>query len=292
MLAIALIIGIGTGVYAWLGSTAEWRRRSNDASYSLLHMYDLRVTTAEGVDAPAGQMLSVLATLPDPGIVATAEERLVAASQVDASTSGESILVPGRIVGMDLTDGGPHVNGVLVPDGDGRALTEADDGRAPDMAHGAPAVRPGHIGEAGMPRIFARCIGRSRDAEARSGRPPGVPSFRVGHHRVRRAAALDLHRGGRGGPTPGRRRHGRPGRRPSGSCIIRMPERTRRQAGVPWRRASANRIPRLLRRLGGHARLRQAGVERDPRERWRRSFAGNTDDRKRRRTGIEKRLRA
>lgn len=129
VLAIALIIGIGTGVYAGLGSTAEWRRQSNDASFALLHMYDLRVTTAEGVDAPAGEMAAVLGTLPDPAIVATAEERLVVDTQVDASTADESILVPGRIVGMDLSDGGPHVNSLQVPDGDGRALTEADIGR-------------------------------------------------------------------------------------------------------------------------------------------------------------------
>jgi putative ABC transport system permease protein len=129
VLAIALIIGIGTGVYAGLGSTAEWRRQSNDASFAMLHMYDLRVRAAQGVDAPTGEMAAVLATLPDPGIVATAEERLIADTQVDASTAEESILVPGRIVGMDLADGGPHVNRVYVPSGDGRALTEADTGR-------------------------------------------------------------------------------------------------------------------------------------------------------------------
>ena len=54
------------------------------------------------------------ATLPDPGIVATAEERFIADTQVDASTADRSILVPGRLVGMDLSDGGPHVNGVYV----------------------------------------------------------------------------------------------------------------------------------------------------------------------------------
>ena len=113
VLVIALIIGIGTGVYAGLGSTAEWRRQSNDESFAMLHMYDLRVTTAEGVDAPTGEMAAVLDTLPDPGIVATAEERFIADTQVDASTADKSILVPGRLVGMDLSDGGPHVNSVV-----------------------------------------------------------------------------------------------------------------------------------------------------------------------------------
>ena len=129
VLAIAFIIGIGTGVYAGLGSTAEWRRQSNDASFAQLHMYDLRVTTAEGVDAPTGSMAAVLSKLPDPGIVATAEERFIADTQVDASTADKSILVPGRLVGMDLSHGGPHVNQVRVADGDGRPLTESDTGR-------------------------------------------------------------------------------------------------------------------------------------------------------------------
>lgn len=129
VLAIALIIAIGTGVYAGLGSTAEWRRQSNDESFAMLHMYDLRVTTAEGVDAPAGQMAAVLAALPDPLIVAAAEERFIADTQVDASTADQSILVPGRLVGMDLSSGGPHVNAVYVAPGDGRSLTESDSGQ-------------------------------------------------------------------------------------------------------------------------------------------------------------------
>lgn len=133
VLAIALIIAIGTGVYAGLGSTSAWRRQSNDESYALLGMYDLRVTTAEGADAATGDMAAVLATLPDPGIVARAEERLITDTQVDASTADESILVPGRLIGMDLSDGGPHVNRTsLAPGGvargGGRELTESNAG--------------------------------------------------------------------------------------------------------------------------------------------------------------------
>jgi putative ABC transport system permease protein len=129
MVAIALVISIGTGIYAALGSTATWRRESNDASFGRLLMYDLRVRATEGADAAAGEMLAVLGYLPDPGIVATAEERLIVPTQVDASAAGETILVPGRLVGMDLTSGGPHVNDVQVAAGDGRDLTSADDGR-------------------------------------------------------------------------------------------------------------------------------------------------------------------
>lgn len=129
VVAISLIIAIGTGAYAALGSTAAWRRESNDASFAQLHMYDLRVELAEGTDADTGSLLAVLDTLPDPAVVATAEERLVAPTQLDASTPDEVVLVPGRIVGMDLSSGGPHVTDVYVAAGDGRDLEAADAGR-------------------------------------------------------------------------------------------------------------------------------------------------------------------
>jgi putative ABC transport system permease protein len=128
VVVIALIISIGTGIYAALGSTSTWRQESNDASFGLLHMYDLRVRAAAGSDAATGGMLAVLDDLPDPSMVATAEERLVVPTQVDASTGGETILVPGRIVGMDVSGGGPHVNDVYVGEDEGRELAPGDDG--------------------------------------------------------------------------------------------------------------------------------------------------------------------
>ena len=123
--AIALIIAIGTGVYSALGSTATWRQESNDASFAALGMYDLRVKAAEGVDAPAGSMRSALDRLPN-ALIARAEERLVAPIQLDASTDDKTILVPGRIVGIALEDGGPQVNRVWVEHGRGRTLAAVD----------------------------------------------------------------------------------------------------------------------------------------------------------------------
>jgi putative ABC transport system permease protein len=126
--AIALIIAIGTGTYSALGSTATWRQESNDASFDALGMYDLRVKAAQGVDAPAGAMLAAVRRVP-PGMVARAEERLVVATQLDASTDGDTILVPGRIVGLDIDDGGPRMNQVWVAEGRGRSLEEQDAAR-------------------------------------------------------------------------------------------------------------------------------------------------------------------
>ncbi|MCZ7526877.1 MAG: FtsX-like permease family protein [Acidimicrobiia bacterium] len=122
--AIALIAGLGSGTYAGLSSTAEWRRVSYDASYEGQAMYDLRVQLARGsfVDAP-----TLRTTVAEVEGVAVAEARLVVPTQVDASTADQTILVPGRLVGVDVTDGGPRVNQVQAEAG--RDLTPEDAGR-------------------------------------------------------------------------------------------------------------------------------------------------------------------
>lgn len=123
--AIALVIAVGTGVYAGLGSTSTWRRQSNDASYAALHMFDVRASLAEGTAVAQGRLLAALDGL-EPGAVATAEERLIAPTQVDASTAARTVLVPGRLVGVDVAAGGPQVNGIHVESG--RTLREDDAG--------------------------------------------------------------------------------------------------------------------------------------------------------------------
>lgn len=121
--AIALVIGVGTGVFAGLGSTSTWRRESNDLSFEALAMYDVRAALPEGSTVDRGRLLGALGRLPA-GLVATAEERLLAPTQVDASTPDRTILVPGQLVGVDVGAGGPDVNGLHVEDG--RTLHEAD----------------------------------------------------------------------------------------------------------------------------------------------------------------------
>ena len=127
--AIALVIAVGTGLYSALSSTATWRYETNDASFAATGMYDLRVKATEGADADRGSMLAVLDELPNPAVVAHAEERLVLDTQVDASTPDESVLVPGRIIGLDVSAGGPELTSVFVADDNGRVLTAADDGQ-------------------------------------------------------------------------------------------------------------------------------------------------------------------
>jgi putative ABC transport system permease protein len=124
VVAIAVIIGIGTGLYAGLSSTSQWRRSSYDASYEALDAHDVRVALASGTFADEGALRSIALTA-DVRLDAV-EERLVLPTQVDASTPDRTILVAGRLVGVDLADAGPTVDRVHALEG--RTLAAADRG--------------------------------------------------------------------------------------------------------------------------------------------------------------------
>jgi putative ABC transport system permease protein len=132
--AIALVLAIGTGVYAGLGSTGEWRRQSNDASFAAFAMHDLRVTLSPGTFIEQGELLGAIASIDATGSVSAAAERLVVDSQVDTGVvdGADSVLVPARLVGMTFGAAQP-VDDVWVRDGtapspdptDRRAVLEA-----------------------------------------------------------------------------------------------------------------------------------------------------------------------
>lgn len=162
--AIAVVIAIGTGGYAGLTSTTEWRKISYDVSYGQLAMYDLRVDLAPGSFVDQG----VLAALADFGAGVVAEERLIVPTQVDASTEAETVLVRGAITGADFSAGGPHVNSYHAMTG--RLLTENDAGAPVVMLErnfakfyslgdsGSVALSGGHqiefVGQATTPEYF------------------------------------------------------------------------------------------------------------------------------------------
>ncbi|MDY7103102.1 MAG: FtsX-like permease family protein [Actinomycetota bacterium] len=116
VVAIALVLAIGTGVYAGLGSTATWRRLSNDASFDQLAMHDLRVELSPGTFVDEGTLAAGIATMPDADSVVAAHERLVVDSQVDATAGDESVLAVARLVGMPLGETG--VDELWITDGD------------------------------------------------------------------------------------------------------------------------------------------------------------------------------
>jgi putative ABC transport system permease protein len=116
VVVIALVMAIGVGVYAGLGSTSTWRRVSNDESFAALDMHDLQVTLSPGTFIDEGALVAAVDGLADPGVVVQASERLVVDSQIDASTDTDAILVVARIVGMDITSG-DAVDDLWVTDG-------------------------------------------------------------------------------------------------------------------------------------------------------------------------------
>lgn len=122
---IAAVIAIGTGVYAGLGSTADWRRISNDASFEALDMHDLRVALSPGTFADGGTMRQIAMSIPSAGSIAGADERLVVDTQVDASTGDDVILVSARLVGGSF-DRESVVDGVWVAEGSLPDPTSAD----------------------------------------------------------------------------------------------------------------------------------------------------------------------
>ena len=111
---IALMIAIGTGLYAGLSSVTQWRIASNEASFELTNMYDLRASLAGDGGLPRGALEEIALGIQD---VEAAEERLIVETQVEVDTEDSPIFVPGRIIGVDLSDGGPEVNGVEVIEG-------------------------------------------------------------------------------------------------------------------------------------------------------------------------------
>lgn len=114
--AIAGIVALGTGVYAGLSSTSEWRRSSYPASYEALNAHDVHVTLARDTYVAPDDLQRALESAPAP--VRAAETRLVVPTQVDASQPGRQILVPGRIVGLDLAAGAPRIDTLDVVQGD------------------------------------------------------------------------------------------------------------------------------------------------------------------------------
>ena len=134
VLSLALVVALATGVGAGLGSMESWRVRSNDASYALLRMHDLRVTlTAEG-SVPAGALAAATAEIPDRNLVAATQERLIVPTQVDASQPGHPVLVPGKLVGVPLTGMGSRIDSRFVQKG--RDLGPSDGGQAVAVVEG------------------------------------------------------------------------------------------------------------------------------------------------------------
>ncbi len=144
---IALVIGLGTGTYAALMSTSEWRRQSNDASFAALRTHDVRVRLGQGGTVAEGTLAGLVRRIPHQAAVDGVRERLVVPVQVAAP---RDVLASGELVGTasGTATGTPADTGTaggvdLVSRAAGRALSDVDDGSANVVLEQAFASRNG-----------------------------------------------------------------------------------------------------------------------------------------------------
>ncbi len=116
IVGIAFTIAIGIGTYAGFTSVTQWRLASIDESLELTNMYDLRATVSAGADVPVGTLAQLASEIDG---IDEYSERLVTDTQMETVLDGDELLVHGRVVGIDMTAGGPSVNGVEVIEGRG-----------------------------------------------------------------------------------------------------------------------------------------------------------------------------
>lgn len=142
VLATALVIAIGIGVFAGLGGMRGWRDESTSKSFAKLALHDLRVTLAEGNFVKEGELKAALRRLPDPVAVTAAREQLVVPTQIDGPGAPQRVLAPGRIVGAQYGAGAP-VDEINVIRGRGFRADAAQPGAVVDRAfakyYGMPA---------------------------------------------------------------------------------------------------------------------------------------------------------
>jgi putative ABC transport system permease protein len=167
---IALVIALGTGTYAGLLSTSEWRERSNDESFALLHTHDLRVALPPGSTIGQGRLLALLDDLPDAARVTGARERLVVPTQV---AGPRNLLVTGEMVGADTR--GRAVDGVDVSSG--RAPTPGEDAVVAELGFAdANSLGPGsRLTVSGGTRLDVVGRGQSPEYFVLTGGQGGLP---------------------------------------------------------------------------------------------------------------------
>ena len=115
VVVIAMIIALGSGVYAGLGSSTPWRIKAMNDGFARLNMFDLHVkfSGSSFVDET-----TLNAALADVSGIAAAESRLLAQTFVGYN----DLLVRGKLVGSGRADSnaaneGPSVNGVHISAG-------------------------------------------------------------------------------------------------------------------------------------------------------------------------------
>ena len=119
VIALSIIIGLGTGAYVGLISTTPWRQYAFDESNEKLHMFDLKMELSFGSWVNQSLLSNALNNLPHASWINAMELRVVFPISVNASTENQTILVNGRIIGVNVSSGSQDlkVNGIEVMEG-------------------------------------------------------------------------------------------------------------------------------------------------------------------------------
>ncbi|MFX0084370.1 MAG: FtsX-like permease family protein [Candidatus Hodarchaeota archaeon] len=111
VIAIILIIGLGTGIYTGLSSTTQWRWNAFNNSNDILRMFDLKITLLPGSWIKQDDFSEIINNnLTHGNWIDALEYRLTFPTTVNASTSNQTILVNGRVIGINVTEGSDHLN--------------------------------------------------------------------------------------------------------------------------------------------------------------------------------------
>ncbi|MFX0053265.1 MAG: hypothetical protein ACFE8U_18465, partial [Candidatus Hermodarchaeota archaeon] len=127
VIAISLIIGLGTGAYVGLSSTTPWRQYAFDQSNEKLNMFDLKLDLG-GSWVNETHLQTVLNDLPHAEWIQAKEYRVIFPISINASTENQTILVNGRLIGVNVSSGSENlaVNGIEVVDGRHIEPSESD----------------------------------------------------------------------------------------------------------------------------------------------------------------------
>ncbi len=129
VIAISLIIGLGTGAYVGLSSTTPWRQYAFDQSNEKLHMFDLKMELALGSWVNQTKLKTVLNELPHADWINAMEFRVIFPTSINASTENQTILVNSRLIGINVSSGSKNlaVNGIEIVDGRDIKASEANE---------------------------------------------------------------------------------------------------------------------------------------------------------------------
>jgi putative ABC transport system permease protein len=127
VIAISLIIGLGTGAYVGLSSTTPWRQYAFDQSNEKLNMFDLKLELG-GSWVNETHLQSVLKELPHAEWIQAKEYRIIFPISINASNENQTILVNGRLIGINVSSGSENlaVNGIEIVDGRNIEASESD----------------------------------------------------------------------------------------------------------------------------------------------------------------------